>query len=248
MRCILIDDESNPLDLLSLLIAKHCPSLKIIGKYRDPREGISAILELKPNLVFLDIDMPNINGFDVLEACWDVPFQVVFTTGHGHFAIQAFRYSATDFLLKPINETQLMQAVVKAQNMLTAQELLSQREILLQHLQTEKAQKARIVLPSSKGFSILTINDILYCEAEGNYTCIYCVNEEKPMIFIKPLRELEEMLEPNGFFRAHNSFLINLDRVKDYYKGDNIGVRMANGKVVPVARPKREELLRRLNL
>lgn len=248
MNCILIDDEPDCLELLDLLIGKYCPDLRIVGQYGSPRAGIEAIWDMRPDLVFLDVDMPEINGFGVLDACRDVPFQVIFTTAYQEYAVRAFKYSATDYLLKPIDRIDLVEAVQKARHKLSVQQLEEQREVLFNHLYPTQPNKEKIALPTNDGIAFLSVADIEYCEADGNYTKIFVSGRERDMLFVKHLKDIEETLQGGAFFRPHNSFLVNLKKVVQYIRGDSGGnLKMKNGNLVPVARSRKQALLERLS-
>jgi two-component system, LytTR family, response regulator len=247
MTCILLDDESDCLELLKLSIEQRCPELRILGQYQEPEAGIEAIKNLRPNLVFLDVDMPRINGFGVLEACRGVPFQIIFTTAYQEYAIRAFKYSATGYLLKPIDKQDLWEAVQKARHMDSVQQLAEQREVLFNYLHPSAPKRDKIALHTGDGIMFLPVNDILFCKAEGNYTYITLEGRDQPMLFVVPLKEIEEMLSGGPFCRPHNSYVVNLDKVEQFLKGDNIGLKMRNNdKCVPVARSKKQEVLDRL--
>lgn len=243
MTCVLIDDEPDCLELLALLIRKHCPTLQLIGQYGDPQKGIAAIQSMRPNLVFLDVEMPEVNGFGVLEACRDIPFQVIFTTAFNEYAVKAFKYSAIGYLLKPIGQEELVEAVQRAQHILSIQHLAQQRDILFKYLHPIKPTREKIALTTTNEVVFIPIADIIYCEAEGNYTKIYKHQQSNPAFFAKPLKEIEELLPGDDFYRVHHSFIINLKRVEAYIRGDNGGVKMSNGKLVPVARAKKQEMM-----
>lgn len=247
MTCILIDDERDCLDLLAILIHKHCPDLEIIGQFQSPKQGIEAIWDHRPDLVFLDVDMPEVNGFGVLDACREVPFQTIFTTAFQEYAVRAFKYSATDYLLKPIERQDLMESVKKAREARSAQQHAEQREILLNFMNPKGPSREKIALPTSEGIVFLPVADIDYCQADGNYTRVFTADMPNGALFVKSLREIEEMLQGQYFCRSHNSYLVNLKKVKGYIRGDGGELRMSNGKTVPVARPRKQEILERLS-
>lgn len=247
MTCILIDDEPDCLDLLALLIRKHCPALQCIGQYENPQAGIAGIKALRPDVVFLDVEMPEINGFGVLEACRDIPFQVIFTTAFNEYAVRAFKYSAIGYLLKPVGQEELEEAVQRAQQILTMQHHAQQRDILFDFLHPTGPVRKKIALATSNSIVFLPVNDIVYCAASGNYTNIYRRQQENPALFTKPLREIEELLPDDTFFRVHHSYIINLKQVEQYIRGDGGEVKMSNGDVIPVARSRKQELLDLLN-
>lgn len=247
MTCILIDDEADCLELLALLIHKYCPELQIIGQYSIPSQAIEAIWEKRPELVFLDVDMPGINGFGVLDACREVPFQVIFTTAYQEYAVKAFKYSAIGYLLKPIDRSELWEAVQKARHMQSVQQLAEQREVLFNYLHPTHPTRERIALPTTDGLVFLPVADIEYCEAAGNYTRVFITNLQREMLFVKPLKEIEEMLHGSTFYRTHHSYLVNLKKVRQYIRGEGGELKMGNDRLVPVSRPKKQELLERLN-
>ncbi len=247
MTCLLIDDESDGLDLLALLIQKHCPELNIIGQYDHPASGIAAIRALRPELVFLDVAMPDINGFEVLEACRDIPFHLIFTTAFNEYAVKAFKYSAIGYLLKPVDQEELKEAVQRAQQLLTIRQHAQQRDILFDFLQPTKPVREKIALPTSDGLLFLPISNILYCKADGNYTRVFCLHQEKPELFTKQLHEIAELLPPDTFYRSHHSYLVNLKLVEQFIKNGDGELRMKDGQRVPVSRSQKEGLLERLS-
>jgi two-component system, LytTR family, response regulator len=242
MNVLLIDDEPNCLEMLEILIKKYCPNLHIIGQYEDPSVAVNKIPILKPDLVFLDVDMPILNGFDVLDKCRDTPFPVIFTTAHNQYAVKAFKYSAIDYLLKPIDKEELITAVQKAKHIHQINYQAQQRNILLDYVNPLKATKQKIALSTSDSIVFLNIKDIVYCESHGNYSNVF-TQDGKSHTFTKSLKDLEEMLQENLFFRVHNSYLVNLRKVEKYLRTDGGDVKMSDGKIIPVARSKKEELL-----
>lgn len=247
MTCLLIDDESDGLDLLALLIQKYCPELQIIGQYDQPEAGIAAIRALRPELVFLDVAMPDINGFEVLEACRDIPFHLIFTTAFNEYAVRAFKYSAIGYLLKPVDQEELQEAVQRAQQLLTIRQHAQQRDILFDVLQPAKPVREKIALSTADGLLFLKISDILYCKAEGNYTRVFSLHQEKPELFTKQLHHIEELLPPDTFYRSHHSYLVNLKHVEQFIRSGNGELKMKDGQRVPVSRSQKEGLLERLS-
>jgi len=243
MTCILIDDEADCLELLTLLIRKHCPEVQIIGQYDTPQSGIAAIMALRPSLVFLDVEMPEMNGFEVLEACKDIPFHLIFTTAFNEYAVKAFKYSAIGYLLKPIDQDDLKESVQRAQQILSIQQHVQQRDILFDFIHPSQSRREKIAIPSTDGMIFLPVRDILYCKADGNYTYIHRRSPENPLLFSKQLHFIEELLPADVFYRPHHSYLVNLDQVAEFIKGDGGELRMSNGALIPVARQKKEEIL-----
>lgn len=243
MKCILIDDEPDCLELLAMLIRKYCPNLQILGLYNQPQAGITAIQTQLPELVFLDVEMPGINGFGVLEACREIPFQVIFTTAFNAYAVQAFKYSAIGYLLKPVDQEDLSDAVGRAERLLFEPTYKLQRDLLFELLQSTQPQQEKIALPTTNSIVFIDIKDIVSCEAYGNYTKIYTRNQPNPTTVNRLLKDLEQMLPGNSFYRLHHSYLINIRLVTEFVKGDKDVVVMCNGEKIPVARPKKETLL-----
>ena len=245
MNCILIDDEANCLEGLSLHIRKYCPELTILGAYRDPRRGIEAIYTLKPSVVFLDVEMPELNGFDVLEQCSNIPFHVIFTTAHHQYAIKAIKYSALDYLLKPIHYKELVASVHKASQIDYYVSHSLQRETLIHNIHAGHSSKARMALPTSEGLVFLAIKDIVYCESEGNYTKVYFVGGRIDL-FTKKLKEIEEILSDSYFYRVHHSYLINLHEVTRYVKSEGGDLMMSSGTLIPISRHSKQDVLEAL--
>ena len=242
MRVILIDDETNCLDMLTILIQRYCPTLQIIEQFDDPSVAVKKIPILKPDLVFLDVDMPELNGFDVLDKCKNTPFQVIFTTAHNQYAVKAFKYSAIDYLLKPIDREDLIDAVKKTQDSKFMNHHTQRRDILFSYMSLDKTAREKIALPTSDGILFMSVKDIIFCESEGNYTRVHSQNGHSNL-FTKPLKEIEEMLMDNAFYRVHHSFLINLKQVDRYIRTDGGDIQMSNGKIIPVSRQKKQEVL-----
>ena len=236
MRVILIDDEPNCLEMLALLIDRYCPMLQIVGQFEDPSVAVQKIPVLKPDLVFLDVDMPVLNGFEVLDKTKQTPFAVIFTTAHNQYAVKAFKYSATDYLLKPVDKEELINAVQKVQYQ------TDRIKILLDYVNPIKPSKERVALPTSDGIIFMNIKDIVFCESDGNYTKIY-IQEGKPFTFTKTLKDMEELLHESSFYRVHHSYLVNLKQVEKYIRTDGGDIKMSNGKIIPVSRQKKEEVL-----
>ena len=236
MRVVLIDDEPNCLEMLALLIERYCPMLQIVGQFEDPSVAVQKIPVLKPDLVFLDVDMPVLNGFEVLDKTKHTPFAVIFTTAHNQYAVKAFKYSATDYLLKPVDKEELINAVQKVQYQ------TDRIKILLDYVNPIKPSKERVALPTSDGIIFMNIKDIVFCESDGNYTKIY-IQEGKPFTFTKTLKDMEELLHESSFYRVHHSYLVNLKQVEKYIRTDGGDIKMSNGKIIPVSRQKKEEVL-----
>ncbi len=242
MKAILIDDEPNCLEMLEILIKRYCPDLHIVGQFEDPSVAVNTIPDLMPDLVFLDVQMPILSGFDVIERCHATRFNVIFTTAYEQYALKAFKYSAIDYLLKPIDKEDLITAVQKARHTHHVHYQAEQRNILLDYVNPMKHSREKVALSTSDGIVFITIKDIVYCESQGNYSKIF-TQQGKSFTFTKPLKDLEEMLHENQFFRVHHSYLVNLRKVEKYIRTDGGDIKLTNGKIIPVSRQKKEEVL-----
>ena len=240
MTALIVDDEKHCRDVLSLLLNRYCPTVQIIANCASGAEGQTAIERLRPDLVFLDVEMPGMNGFDMLESCRYNGFRVIFITAFNEYAVKAIRHNALDYILKPVDKDELIQAVAKAQQALISQ-APTQVEQLLGYLQNQRAG-GRIALPTLEGLQIIHSEDIYYCESDGGYTRFMLKNGQIILIS-KTLKEVEDVLETKGFCRVHHSYLINLRYVQRYIRGDGGEVVMANNKALPVSRNKKQEFL-----
>ncbi len=241
LKTILLDDEPNSLNLLSHLLQKHCSAeVEVIGGYEDPVIGLQAILDYQPDLVILDIEMPKLNGFEVLERCQPVPFKVIFTTAYNQYAVRAFKFSALDYLLKPLIVADLVAAVQKAasNNQLIEPQ---QMDVLQQFDPIRAGLPNKMVISTTEGLQFVNITDIVHCDSDGPYTHVYMTDGEKALMS-KTLRDVEEMLDYDFFFRIHHSHLINLQHIKKFIRSED-EVLMSNGKNIPVARSRKSEFL-----
>lgn len=239
IRVLIIDDEANNREKLRNLLKNCCSDVQVIGEADGVRSGISAIRQQLPDLVFLDIRMDDGSGFDLLNRFETVDFKVIFVTAYEEYAIRAFRLSAVDYLLKPVDPDELSEAVEKAAELMM-EEHRTQLEAISKNI--EAGHHKRIVLKDSENIHLVNIGDIVYCESDGNYVRFHFVGDE-PIVVSRQLKEFEEMLDAYGFFRAHKSFLINMAHAKRYTRADGGFVVMDSGASVPVASRKRERLL-----
>lgn len=241
IRCVLIDDESNSLEVMEWLLKKYCPQVQIEAMCQAATEGIQAINQYKPDLVFLDIEMPHMNGFDMLEQFDKLFFDVVFCTAYDQFAIKAFKYSALNYLLKPIDPEDLKETIrrVEEKKAIPAKE---QIDLLLQHLREATTPVVkRVALTTNDGMLFVSTADILYCEADSNYTTVVLKNRK--ILVSKTLKEIDEALSGPDFYRIHHSFLINLNHIQKFVRGDGGYVMMTDGKSVSISRSKRQEFM-----
>ena len=240
LRAVIIDHEPDTAQLASFL-ARHCPEIEVLTKCTSGKLGIEAINRLRPDIVFLEIEMPDLNGFQVLEAVEDIEFALVFVTTHDHFAIRAFRYSALDYLLKPVNAGELLEAVGKARKgRLTNSKSL--RHLGQQYLDSPEKLPERIALPYQNGVTFVPVRDILYCKSDDNYTRFYLDSGLQHLV-LKPLREIQELLEGRNFLRIHRQYLININRIKKFVKGEGRFLVMDNDQNIPVSRSQQDQLM-----
>lgn len=240
VNAIIIDDERNALDVLKYQITHYCTGVQVIGESCDPNEGIKLINECCPQLVFIDIEMPNKNGFDVLNATAHNNYKVIFTTAYDQFAIKAFKYSAIDYLLKPIDIEELKAAVKRVE--MHREDLLSFKvEKLFENLKIEK--KKKITLPHNDGYIVVDFSEIIRCESDSNYTIVYMTGNRKSVLS-KTLKDVEEILQHHSFFRIHHSHLINIDHIKRLYKTDGGSVTMVDNATLSISRSKKDEFFK----
>lgn len=242
MKAIIIDDEPNNIRNLELLLREHGDNVQIIATAMNAEEGREAIVYHQPDLVFLDIQMPGKNGFELLQSLPDPTFEVIFVTGFDKYGIQAVKFAAIDYLLKPIVVAELKAAVDKAVSKTAIKRRNSQLENLLVLLQQKGNRKDhKIALPSAKETRFVSPGDIIYCEARNNYTVFYLTSEEK-LVIAKPLYEYDELLEDYGFIRCHNSYLVNRHFVKSLLREDGGSLLLENNVRIPISRQKKDQV------
>lgn len=239
LKTFLIDDESYCTDVLRVLLEKYCPGVQVSGIFNDAEVALEAIRSNRPDLVFLDIEMPVLNGFDLLRQCAPVDFKLIFTTAYDQYAVKAFKFNALDYLLKPVDREELVRAVEKAQHAPIPQ--AAQFEAA-QYLRSSPVPE-RIALPVGAELLFVETADILFCESDGSYVSFHLATQPKPVIVSKSLREVEELLNSPLFFRAHNSFLINLKHIEKIVRTDGGEIVMRNKRSLPVSRSKKAELM-----
>ena len=231
--------------MLAMLIREHCPSLSITGTYNSPEAGLSAILENAPDVLFLDIEMPGMTGFELLEKARPLELEVIFTTAYDSYAIQAIRYSALDYLLKPVRQNELTAAVDKLIEVAGQRSMQSQMELLLTQIRSPTQSLDKIALSTTEGLEIVDVDQILYCEAQSNYTLFHFMDRKRLMVS-KTLKQIDELLKDQHFFRVHQSYLVNLRYVRKYVRGDGAYVILEGDTTVSVAQSRKESLTRRL--
>ena len=245
IKAILIDDDQNLREGMKGMLERFAPNIKIIGEADSVATGIEVMYTLKPQVVFLDIQLNDGTGFDILEQLaaknGAIKSNIVFITAHEQYAIKAFRFSALDFLLKPVDPEELQKVIVKIESVLEKTNDYAHIDLLLENIRKKVDNFKRIALSTSDGIHLFDISDIIRCESEDNYTKFYIKNS-KPVMISKTLKEYEELLTEHGFERIHQSHLINLNYLKSYIKKDGGYVIMADESHLPISQRKRERL------
>ncbi len=243
IKAVIIDDEQHSIDTLKWKLENYCPDVVVQASFDNPAEGITYLKKNAPDLLFLDIEMPMLNGFDVLEELGrDLSFDIIFITAYDNFGIQAVKFSALDYLLKPVQNRELKEAIDKHLKK-ASYKVPEQIDVLLDNVKAEKKGKVgKIALASKESIEFVDPHQIIYCEANSNYTNVFLAEGRKKVIS-KTLKEFEDMLAVYNFFRPHNSFLINLRRVNEFIRGDGGYLVMENKIKIPVSKNKREELM-----
>lgn len=239
IRAILIDDEIFNLENLQTLLEKHCPQVTIIATAQNIDDALDAVVKHSPNLLFLDIQMGNKTGFDVLKQLPTRNFEVVFITAFDQYGIQAVKFAALDYLLKPIDIEELILAVNKAENKLSTQVQTSQLDFLLQQLKKSETKVSKIALQMQGEIRYVTLSEIIRCEADNTYTYFFLSNDEKILVS-KSLKEYADLLRPNGFLRCHQSHLVNPDYVKSLLKEDGGVLLLLSGEKIPISKPNKD--------
>jgi two-component system LytT family response regulator len=246
LRAILIDDELNSLENLQSKLLKYCPVVKVLAALEKPEEGLKSVRQQKPDVLFLDIEMPKINGFRFIEELGDFEGEIIFITAYNHFAIEAIRISAFDYLVKPVSIADLQAAVSRLQHE-RSRHTKERLNLLKQSIRENKSQENKIAVPTNEGLEFIIIKNIIRIESSTNYSRLHLVNKHSILV-TRLLKDFEELLMPYRFFRVHNSHLINLNYISKYIRGDGGQVVMENGDVVDVSRRKKEQFLGLLSL
>lgn len=246
IKAILIDDEATGLETLQLAIEKYCPDVVIKGVYQSPQQGLEGIKQIRPDLVFLDVQMPQMSGFDVLQLASPVTFEVIFVSAHDQYAIKAIKFSALDYLLKPIDVDELIHAIKKVKERRNNKNNLYQYQSVLNNIQMKSGKIEKLAVPSAEGIDFFNTEDIIYCRADGSYTVIILKNN-KQVLVCKNLKDFENLLVPSGFCRVHHAYLINLRHVQKYIKGEGGYVILTDNHHADISRRKKDEFLELLD-
>lgn len=242
LKAILVDDERSSLQNLQQKLLEFCPDITVLAVADKPEEAILLIRQHKPDVIFLDIEMPRMSGLRMLDQLTDYSGEIIFTTAYNHYAVDAIRISAFDYLVKPVSITELQNAVarlVKYKQSETKERL----DILRQALSETKSQEDKIAVPTGEGMEFIRIKNIIHIESSSNYSKIF-LTDGKNILVTKLLKDFEDILMPYKFYRVHNSHLINLSYIKKYIRGDGGQVVMQDETYIDVARRKKEEFLR----
>jgi len=242
-KVIIIDDEKNSVESLLYELKEFEDEIQVIDECLSGNEGIVSINKNKPDLVFLDIEMPGMNGFEMLEKLDTIEFDVVFTTAYDQFALKAFEISAMDYLLKPVNYVDLKKVVDKVKSKLDEPIIQKQLEMLFKLMKNRNPDFPTIALPTVDTLEFIEIVNIVNCESESNYSFVYTDSGEKFCVS-KTLKDIQKMLKGHNFVRVHNSHLVNILHVKRYIKGRGGELVLKNGKIIPVSRNKKEDLMK----
>lgn len=243
MRAILIDDEPDSLESLTAELHAYCPEVEIICTCHDSRQGVTAIQASSPDLVFLDIEMPHLNAFEMLQQLEPIGFDIIFVTAYDEYAVRAFEFNAVDYLLKPVMKVKLIQAVQKVADKNSQHLRPQQLQALINNMSLQSRQDIEnIALPTSEGFDFVHIDDIRYLQSDNNYTWVHLVSQQKYLVS-RTLKEVSSMMSFPRFFRVHQSYCVNLNHVKKYVRGQGGYLVLKDGTQIPVSRANKEPLL-----
>lgn len=237
IKAVIVDDEPDSVSLLKLQLLEHCPHVEVVGSYTSSVKALQDIEQLNPDLLFLDVEMPVMNGFELLEKVLHLHFSVVFITAYNQFALKAFRFNALDFLVKPVEINDLTEAVSKAESRISPSS--SQLSMLQKQLRGEPITK--IAVQGHHGVTFIDLNDIVLVEASNNYSKLV-LKDKNVFIISKTLKDVQEVLEEDHFLRVHRQYIINLNQVKQFNRNEGI-LTMITGETLPVARNQKERLV-----
>jgi two-component system, LytTR family, response regulator len=242
----IVDDEPDCCESLVILLERYCPEVKVLDICYSAEAAINSIKEQPPQILFLDIEMPFMNGFEMLEKLGSINFELIFTTSYDRYAIKAIRFSALDYLLKPVDREELQRAVQKAARR-NKHAFPQQLDILLQKLKNPAIPISKIAIPTMEGFQLLAAESIISCESDGNYTHLF-LKDKRKITASRNLKDIEELLEDYPFIRIHHSHIVNINEVEKYIKGEGGYLIMSDGSSVNVSKSRKELLLKKLSL
>lgn len=242
LKAILVDDELNSLQNLQFKIREYCPSIRVVDQTQNPEEAIRMIQQHKPDVIFLDIEMPRMSGFKMLEQIAEVDFEVIFITAYNHYAINAIRISAFDYLVKPVAIEDLQQTVERLGNF-SLKKTRERAKLLKQNLANPKSQEDHIAIPTNDGLEFIQIKQIIRIESSSNYSKLILMSGQQ-LLVTRQLKDFEELLQDYRFYRVHHSHLVNLNFIAKYIRGDGGQITMRNGDTIDVSRRKKEVFLK----
>ncbi len=242
IKAILVDDEKASLQNLQQKLTEFCPDVRILALAESPEDAIVQIRQLRPDVVFLDIEMPRMSGLRLLEEIGDYKGEIIFTTAYNHYAVEAIRISAFDYLVKPVSIDELQQAVIRLKKQRES-ENREKLDVLRHALSESRSQEDKIAVPMAEGLEFIQIKSIVHIESSSNYSRIHLL-EGKNLLVSRILKDFEDILIPYQFYRVHHSHLINLKYIRKYIRGEGGQVQMQNGDVIDVSRRKKDEFLR----
>jgi two-component system, LytTR family, response regulator len=246
LKAIIVEDEGTSRETLRNYLQKYCPDIDPVAEAENIKEGLAAINKYNPDVVFLDVEMPYGNAFDLLEQVTEINFETVFVTAYSNYAIQALNFSAAYYLLKPVDIGELVKAVEKIKESVSRNQQMIHTKVLIENLKIENKQLQKIVLPLIDGFQVIRVNEIIHCEAEDNFTRFYLTNGRK-MLICRTLKFYESLLENYDFIRVHKSHLINFQCIQQYKKGKGGQVIMTDGMAVDVSPQRKDALMQKFN-
>ncbi|MBL4754367.1 MAG: response regulator transcription factor [Flavobacteriales bacterium] len=245
IKAIIIEDEEKARSNLMQILGEYCKEVEVVAAQDNVQSGIKSIKQHNPDLLFLDVHMQGETGFDLLEQIGKIDFEIIFTTAHNEYAVKAFKFSAIDYLLKPIDINELVNAVQKATNKIEQNSTKERYDLIVENLQGQKSTFNKIALPTADGLVFVQLSDIIRCESEDNYTHFFLINGKRFLVS-KTIKYFEELLTDQDFFRVHQSHLINIHHIKEYHKGEGGYAIMSDESSVIISRRKKEAFLAKL--
>lgn len=242
LKAIVVEDEEISRETLKNYITKYCDGVDVVGEGANIKEGLKAIKDHQPDIVFLDVEMPFGNAFDLLEQIENPNFETIFVTAYSHYAIKALNYSASYYILKPVDIDELVKAVEKIKTARSKGDISLHTKVLVDNIKTVSNQQKKVVLPVMDGFEVVAVKDIVRCQGNDNFTDFFLTDGSKKMI-CRTLKFYEDILEEFGFMRVHRSHLVNLEYVTSYKKGKGGTLMMSDGSSVDVSPNKKQDLI-----
>lgn len=242
IKSVIVEDETAAREVLKNYLQKYCPQIEVVGEAQNFKEAVPMLHEVQPQLVFLDVEMPFGNAFDVLEACKDLQFETIFVTAFSEYSLKALNQSAAYYLLKPISIEELITAVNKVQQHIVNHEIFNRNKIIVENFKETKPEKQQVILPTLEGFEVVKMEEIVRLRGNGNFTDLYLANGQKKMV-CRFLKHFTEIL-PFPFVRVHKSHIININAVKSYHKGTGGYVTLEDGSEIEISPSYKEEFLK----